>query len=125
MHSVRSDTDSNTLYMTFSRDVTATDLARLDRTAIVAARVLDEGFVLVTDLTECDSITDAAVKRTERAVEQLGQFGLTKEVRVVADATPDGVERRFERTDTPCETVVGTVDGDGDLSPPAARNVTT
>lgn len=99
MHSLRSDTDTNTLYMTFSEDVTVANLARLERTALVAARVLDRNFVLVTDISDCTGITASAIDRIDSVIDQLIQFGLDREVRVVGETTPVAVRRQFDDVD--------------------------
>jgi hypothetical protein len=99
MHSLRSDTDTNTLYMTFSEDVTVANLARLERTALVAARVLDRNFVLVTDISDCTGITASAIDRIDSVIDQLVQFGLDREVRVVGETTPVAVRRQFDDVD--------------------------
>jgi hypothetical protein len=99
MHSLRSDTDTNTLYMTFSEDVTVANLARLERTALVAARVLDRNFVLVTDISDCTGVTASAIDRIDSVIHQLVQFGLDREVRVVGETTPVAVRRQFDEVD--------------------------
>lgn len=99
MHALRSDTDTNTLYMTFSEQVTATNLARLERTAVVAARVLERGFVLVTDVSDCTGVTCSAIEHVAAVVDQLAQFGLTRAVRVVGETTPTAVRRQFDELD--------------------------
>lgn len=99
MHSLRSDTDTSTLYMTFSEDVTVANLARLERTALVAARVLDRNFVLVTDISDCTGITASAIDRIDSVIDQLVQFGLDREVRVVGETTPVAVRRQFDDVD--------------------------
>ena len=96
MHSLQSDTDANTLHMTFSGQVTAANLERLERTAVVAARVLDREFLLVTDLSDCMGITCSAIRRVDSVVDQLVQFGLDSEVRVVGPTTPTAVTRQFD-----------------------------
>ncbi|MEF8784697.1 MAG: hypothetical protein V5A45_02100 [Haloarculaceae archaeon] len=110
MHALRSDTDSNTMHMTFSGEVTVTDLSRLERTAVVAARVLDREFVLVTDVTDCAGITESAIERIDDVVGQLGQFGLAREVRLVGETTPDSVLQRFGRTDADRDIALDVVD---------------
>lgn len=118
MHALRSDTDSNTMYMTFSGDVTVRDLSRLERTALVAARVLDREFVLVTDVTDCASVTESAIERIDDVVGQLTQFGLDSVVRVVEETTPESVRRKFDRTETNREIAVDVVDAADEHSPP-------
>ncbi|WP_340099216.1 hypothetical protein [Salinibaculum salinum] len=110
MHALRSDTDSNTMYMMFSGEVTVADLSRLERTAVVAARVLDREFVLVTDVTDCVSVTDSALERIDDVVGQLKQFGLAREIRVVEETTSDRVRQRFGRMDADRGVAVDVVD---------------
>ncbi len=121
MHALRSDTDSNTMYMILSGEVTVTDLSRLERTALVAARVLDREFVLVSDVTDCASITESAVERIDDVVGQLAQFGLGRVVRVVEETTPEQVPRKFDRRETDREIAVDVVDAADEQSPRPAE----
>jgi hypothetical protein len=102
--------------MTFSGKVTAANLARLERTAVVAARVLDREFVLVTDISDCTGVTCSAIERIDSVVAQLVQFGLDREVRVVGETTPTAVKRQFDKSDRQRDIDVDVLDDD-ELSP--------
>lgn len=117
MPNVRSDTEANTLSMTFSGEVTVANLARLERTAVIAARVLDREFVLVTDISDCTSVTESAIKHVDGIVDQLVQFGLTHEVRIVAEDTPESVRQAFDQRETDGGVAVDVVRADDKLSP--------
>jgi hypothetical protein len=119
MHSVRSGTDTNTLYLTLSDDVTVANLARFERTALVAARVLEADFVLVTDVGACTSITVSAVERINEVIDQLVQFGLDREVRLIKETTPEAVRERFEMVDGERDVDVDVLHATDELSPAA------
>ena len=125
MHSLRSDTDTNTLHMTFSGKVTAANLARLERTAVVAARVLDTEFVLMTDISDCTGVTCSAIERIDDVVDQLVQFGLGREVRVVGETTPTAVKRQFDKSDRQRDIDVDVLDADDELSPEKAQKASS
>ena len=109
MHNLRSDAETNTLFMTFSGEVTVANLDRLERTAVVAARVLESEFRLVTNISDCVDVTESAIERIKSVVGQLTQFGLTREVRIVGDSTPDTVRQTFDRLETAHGLTVDTV----------------
>lgn len=119
MHSVRSDTDTNTLYLTLSEDVTVANLARFERTALVAARVLEADFVLVTDIGACTSVTASAVERINEVIDQLVQFGLEREVRLIEETTPTEVRKRFEAGAGERDIDVDVLHASDELSPTA------
>lgn len=117
MHSLRSDTDTNTLHMTLSGQVTAANLERLDRTAVVAARVLERDFVLVTDISDCTGVTCSAIERIDAVVNQLVQFGLGREIRVLGDTTPTAVKRQFDDLGEQRDIAVDVLHSDDELLP--------
>ena len=125
MHSLRSDTDTNTLHMTFSGKVTAANLERLERSAVVAARVLDSEFVLVTDISDCTGVTCSAIERIDSVVGQLGQFGLARAVRVVGDTTPTAVKRQFDSSDDRRDIEVEVLESADELSPERTTKATS
>jgi hypothetical protein len=94
---MRSDTVENVLYLILAEDVTASDVGRLERDAVVAARVLDEDFCLVTDIRDCKTVSRTATEQVQSTVERLLPFGLSCEIHVVGSETPESVRRVLER----------------------------
>jgi hypothetical protein len=111
--------------MTFSGKVTAANLERLERSAVVAARVLDSGFVLVTDISDCTGVTCSAIERIDSVVNQLVQFGLSREIRVVGDTTPTAVKRQFDSADDRRDVDVDVLDSADELTPEHTTKATS
>lgn len=97
MFEMHSEVDDNVLYTTFTGNVTVSNLHRLEQTALVAARLLDSEFALVTDVSDCTSVTQAAIARLGGVAEKLLDFGLSKEIRIVGEETPGEVQSEFDR----------------------------
>ena len=97
MQRLRSDTAEDILYLILAGKVTASDVCRLERDAVVAARVLDEDFCLVTDISDCEHVSTTATEQIQQTVEQLHPFGLYREVHIVDDETPTRVQRVLDR----------------------------
>jgi len=97
MQRLRSDTAENTLYLTLAGEVTASDVCRLERDAVVAARVLGEDFCLVTDIRDCERVSSTAAEQVQQTVEQLRPFGLYREVHIVDEETPTRARRVLDR----------------------------
>jgi hypothetical protein len=79
----------------------------------------------VTDVTDCDRVTTSAIERIDDVVGQLDQFGLSREVRVVSESTPERVRRTFDRVRTDREVAVDVVDAEDELSPVSPEKATS
>jgi hypothetical protein len=83
MHSLSVDARHNVLLLQFRGVVDRCELAELRESAIRAGRRLDPGFVLVTDLAECERFPPAAAPSLRGLFNQFVSFGLAAECRVV------------------------------------------
>jgi len=107
--SQQSDADRNVVHFVLEEAVTTTDLSGHRRTAILAARNLGRPFTIVTDLTNCETISSPVVNEVSETVSHHVPFGLEREMRVVSDTTPETVTETFAETATTPDVEVLTV----------------
>jgi hypothetical protein len=96
--SQQSEADRNAVHLVFEDAVTASDLAGHRRAAIVAARKHGRPFAVVTDLSDCESVSTPAAAEVRETLAHLVPFGLDREVVLAPDGTPDHVLDTFDAT---------------------------
>ena len=92
----RSDPDRSLIRLLCEGEVTTADLAGHRRAAVLAARDIGRPFVVVTELTDCVTISSTAAAVIAETVSQLVPFGLVGELRLVSDGTPKSVLAAFD-----------------------------
>lgn len=100
MRQLSSDSTENVLHLELSGEVTASDVDRLERDAVLAARILDRGFTLVTDVSDCEYVSTPAAEQIRETVTHLMPFGLAEETHVVGPETPEHVRGAISHPET-------------------------